>query len=253
MAISKITSDAIDATGFNLDSNTLTIDTTNNRVGVGTTSPIGDGIHVKVPDNGTGLVLSGTTTSTGTEAKLTSVNEAGDAWHNLNIGANNVIFRAAGTERARVTTDGLTFNGDTAAVNALSDYQEGTWTASLGATVTNPTVASVTNDQGVYTKIGDLVYIQWYSGAINISNAGSGIGYISGLPFSPSDSPKTAQQYAAITFTHTTAFAAQIQNGYTARSGSLIYGVQEGITNGIGWNTGSPYYIMMSGVYRTDA
>ena len=39
MAISKITSDAIDATGFNLDSNTLTVDATNNRVGVGTNSP----------------------------------------------------------------------------------------------------------------------------------------------------------------------------------------------------------------------
>ena len=37
MAISKITSDAIDATDFNLDSDTLTIDSTNNRVGIGTT------------------------------------------------------------------------------------------------------------------------------------------------------------------------------------------------------------------------
>lgn len=39
MAISKITSDAIDATGFNLDSNTLTVDATNNRVGISTNSP----------------------------------------------------------------------------------------------------------------------------------------------------------------------------------------------------------------------
>ncbi len=39
MAISKITSDAIDATDFNLDSDTLKIDSTNNRVGIGTDSP----------------------------------------------------------------------------------------------------------------------------------------------------------------------------------------------------------------------
>ena len=45
MAISKITSDAIDATGFNLDSNTLTVDATNNRVGVGTNSPA-EALHV---------------------------------------------------------------------------------------------------------------------------------------------------------------------------------------------------------------
>ena len=51
---------------------------------------------------------------------------------------------------------GLTFNGDTAAANALNDYQEGTWTAGLKATVTNPTLASVTNSTGVYTKIKEL-------------------------------------------------------------------------------------------------
>ena len=39
MAISKITSDAIDATDFNLDSDTLKIDSTNNRVGVVNASP----------------------------------------------------------------------------------------------------------------------------------------------------------------------------------------------------------------------
>ena len=222
------------------------------HVGIGTTSPQGDGIHIVAPDSGTGLVLSGTTATAGTEVRLSALNEATTAWHNLNIGGNNVILRAAGIEKARITTDGLTFNGDTAAVNALSDYQEGTWTASLGAVTTDPTVASITNNQGVYTKIGDLVYIQWYSGAINITNAGSGIGYISGLPFSPSISPQAAQQYASITFTHTTAFANQIQNGYTVRSGAYIFAVREGQTNGTGWNTGSPYYIMMSGVYRTD-
>ena len=101
-SINRINSSAADATAITIDSS--------EHVGVGTTSPIGDGIHVKVPDGGTGLVLSGTTTSTGTEARLTVVNEAGSNWHNLNIGANNTIFRAAGTERARITTDALTFN-----------------------------------------------------------------------------------------------------------------------------------------------
>jgi C1q domain. len=60
MAISKITSDAIDATGFNLDSDTLTIDATNNAVGVGTASPntygkfvaFSSGGHFSVDTNG---------------------------------------------------------------------------------------------------------------------------------------------------------------------------------------------------------
>jgi len=244
-SINRVNSSAADATAITIDSS--------EHVGVGTTSPIGDGIHVKVPDGGTGLVLSGTTTSTGTEARLTAVNEAGSNWHNLNIGANNTIFRAAGTEKARITTDGLTFNGDTAAVNALSDYQEGTWTAGIKATVTNPTVNSITNSTGVYTKIGDLVFIQYYSGAINISNGGSGSGYIDGLPFSPSDSPATAVQYSPITFTHTTAFTGQIQNGYTVRSYAGFFPILEGSTNGTTWTTGATLYVMAGGVYRTDA
>ena len=244
-SINRINSSAADATAITIDSS--------EHVGVGTTSPIGDGIHVKVPDGGTGLVLSGTTTSTGTEARLTVVNEAGSNWHNLNIGANNTIFRAAGTEKARITTDGLTFNGDTAAVNALSDYQEGTWTAGIKATVTNPTVNSITNSTGVYTKIGDLVFIQYYSGAINISNGGSGSGYIDGLPFSPSDSPAAAVQYSVITFTHTTAFTGQIQNGYTVRSYAGFFPILEGSTNGTTWTTGATLYVMAGGVYRTDA
>ena len=244
-SINRVNSSAADATAITIDSS--------EHVGVGTTSPIGDGIHVKVPDGGTGLVLSGTTTSTGTEARLTAVNEAGSNWHNLNIGANNTIFRAAGTEKARITTDGLTFNGDTAAVNALSDYQEGTWTAGIKATVTNPTVNSITNSTGVYTKIGDLVFIQYYSGAINISNGGSGSGYIDGLPFSPSDSPAAAVQYSVITFTHTTAFTGQIQNGYTVRSYAGFFPILEGSTNGTTWTTGATLYVMAGGVYRTDA
>ena len=249
---SSLTSPVISG-DLTVDTSTLKVDSSNNRVGVNTTSPIGDGIHVKVPDGGTGLILSGTTTSTGTEAKLTSVNEAGDAWHNLNIGANNTIFRAAGTEKARITTDGLTFNGDTAAVNALNDYQRGTWTAGFKGTVTNPTIASVTNSTGVYTKIGDLVFIQYYSGGINISHAGTGSAYIDGLPFSPSDSPGVANQYSVLTFTHTNAFASQIQNGYTARSFAGVFPVIEGSINLTTWATGSAKYVMFSGVYRTDA
>ena len=223
------------------------------HVGLGTTSPQGDGIHIVAPDSGTGLVLSGTSSAAGTDVKLSALNEATTAWHNLNIGGNNVVLRAAGTEKARITTDGLTFNGDTAAVNALSDYEEGTWTAGIKATGTNPTVNSIINNTGVYTKIGDLVFVQIYTSAINISNGGSGSAYIDGLPFAPSASPGVAVQYSVITFTHTTALTGQIQNGYVASAYSGFFPILEGQTNATTWTTGATLYLMASGVYRTDA
>ena len=61
----------------------------------------------------------------------------------------------SGTERLRVTDNGLTFNGDTAAANALNDYEEGTWTPALmGGN-------SLAESNGRYVKIGKMVYAFW--------------------------------------------------------------------------------------------
>jgi hypothetical protein len=51
-------------------------------------------------------------------------------------------------------TGGLTFNGDTAAANALDDYEEGTWTPNF--TLNSGSVSAYTSS-GSYTKIGKVV------------------------------------------------------------------------------------------------
>jgi hypothetical protein len=61
---------------------------------------------------------------------------------------------AAMSERARIDSDGLKFNGDTAAANALDDYEEGTWTP----TVSSGTVSLV--NTATYIKVGSLVFFQ---------------------------------------------------------------------------------------------
>ena len=84
-------------------------------------------------------------------------------------------------ERVRIDSNGIKFNGDTAAANALDDYEEGTWTmgiafggASVGVTTTNTT--------GTYTKIGRQVTV---NGVLSLSSKGSssGTATITGLPF----------------------------------------------------------------------
>jgi hypothetical protein len=83
--------------------------------------------------------------------------------------------------RMASATGGIQFNGDTAAANALDDYEEGTWTPSLefGGASTDITYASRT---GKYTKIGNIVYIDT---SIGLSNKGSATGQVrvTGLPF----------------------------------------------------------------------
>jgi hypothetical protein len=107
--------------------------------------------------------------------------------------ANTVIIGAGATERLRITSDayvrlaagtgGIQFNGDTAAANALDDYEEGTWTPTQGAgfTITGDFIAS-----GAYTKIGNLVsYAGLVYGTISGTFDPAGGNFLGGLPFSP--------------------------------------------------------------------
>jgi hypothetical protein len=121
------------------------------------------------------------------------------------IAANSVnIFQVAGAERARITTDGLTFNGDTAAANALDDYEEGTWTmgVSFGGASVGVTYA---NNTGTYTKIGRQVTVNGY---LSLTNKGSSTGSakITGLPFTIANGngfySTAAVQLVTVTFTN---------------------------------------------------
>ena len=103
-------------------------------------------------------------------------------------GIHQFLTAASGTaeanitwsERIRLDSDGLKFNGDTAAANALDDYEEGTWTPTQGTFSTwNSPVFVAT-----YTKIGRqvTVLLRQDSGTVGWSSNNA----IGGLPFSVS-------------------------------------------------------------------
>jgi len=87
-------------------------------------------------------------------------------------------------ERARVTSNGITFNGDTAAANALDDYEEGTFTVAASPSTSGTiTLASAFNTWS-YTKIGRKVTV---TGLALIGLVSSPVGAtlrITNLPFS---------------------------------------------------------------------
>ena len=73
---------------------------------------------------------------------------------------------------------GITFNGDTAAANALDDYEEGTWTPTITSGINS---ISYNVQAAHYTKIGNIVNTDFY---INASGTGSGAQFVvSGLPY----------------------------------------------------------------------
>ena len=115
----------------------MRIDSSGN-VGIGTASP-STPLHAATGSNGSGLVdvarfqNTGTSVSDGARIQLTagtSTSGAGIGCLGVALNSAHLVFHAGGnTERMRLlSSGGLTFNGDTAAANALDDYEEGSWT-----------------------------------------------------------------------------------------------------------------------------
>jgi len=74
--------------------------------------------------------------------------------------SSHIKFKVDGTEELRIDSNGLKFNGDTAAANALDDYEEGnitTWRLVKSGASTAGSNNEVTHIR--YTKIGRCVYI----------------------------------------------------------------------------------------------
>jgi hypothetical protein len=101
--------------------------------------------------------------------------------------ADTIAFTTGGTTRGRWTTDGLCFNADTAAANALDDYEEGTFTPEIADAITGGNTGTAGAATGTYTKIGRLVNI--IISLVNMNTSGMTAGnilHIRGLPFANS-------------------------------------------------------------------
>ena len=104
-----------------------------------------------------------------------------------NGGDNTVdLGRSAGRFKDLYLSGGV-YLGGTGSANYLDDYEEGTWTPTLGGTATY-------NDQeGHYIKVGGLVYITC---RINVNNIGTGsANRIQGLPFTSAEEGALSSEY----------------------------------------------------------
>ena len=144
------------------------------KVGIGTTIPAAD-LHVSSGSNTE--IRIGDTSTTPAYAKIVYNNNA-DSSDALIIGvdgdndisASNIRFQVDGDEKARIlSTGGITFNGDTAAANALNDYEEGTITFAP----VNTGVSFDSNYKGRYTKIGELVTVSGYLVVSSLTQSGN--------------------------------------------------------------------------------
>ena len=164
------------ADDLTVDTSTLHVDSTNNRVGVGNASP--DRI----------LHISG-----GASADSAMIrSEYDSSGYYREFGRNNStgFFEIRRAQGGSATTDlsidlsgNTIFGGDiriggTGSANALDDYEEGTWTPDLGSSVGS------SSEFGKYTKVGDTVFIQ---ASLNVaSNSNGNHMQITNFPFTGS-------------------------------------------------------------------
>jgi hypothetical protein len=87
------------------------------------------------------------------------------------------------SHKVRIDAHGIKFHGDTAAANALDDYEEGTWTPTLE-------YGSCTTTGATYTKIGRMVYAEVQLTAFSDRSTAAAV-KVGGLPYSSSSTSKT--------------------------------------------------------------
>jgi hypothetical protein len=174
-----------------VDTSTLKVDSTNNRVGIGTATPSNQ-LHVKSTSSTPALIE----TSGGALTYLQFTSTTGSAYIGNN--ANGLGFYTTGSADLRMSlaaagdlsitsgnvvmgtaNKGIDFSINSEATGMtselLNDYEEGTFTPSIGGT------ATYTTQSGRYTKIGNRVYA---SIRLTVLLVGTGSSFlISGLPF----------------------------------------------------------------------
>ena len=167
---------------------TLKVDAANNRVGVGNASP-SDVLHIRRTDGTTvGNVLNidnsaGSSTHGAVTNGIRVVSDNNGYWANLRVQGHSTLFDPQGSgTKVRIDGDGLKFGTDTAAANALDDYEEGTWTPTFAAGISSPVYSIQT---GRYTKVGRAVYVESDIRVTGGSVTSAHV-YMGGLPFTVS-------------------------------------------------------------------
>ena len=121
------------------------------------------------------LYINGTSGISGVDGSAaTPALQGSDTNTGISFGSDVIIASTGGVERTRIDSSGylrlsidspgIQFGGDTAATNALDDYEEGTYTVQLFDAITGGN-ASATTATGHYTKVGRLVTL-----SISINN-----------------------------------------------------------------------------------
>ena len=135
-----------------------------------------------------------------------------------------MTIHTSNATRLRLDSDGIKFGSDTAAANALNDYEEGLWTPTVNAGVDGG--ASYNIQRGWYTKIGKFVQVSFFLRLVNSSTGSTGNGNpfsIGGLPFTPAVLSPVYSSGGSVTYTNMSFSGSTQINIYIEGNQSALY------------------------------
>ena len=191
--------------------------------------------------------------SDATNSHLEHIGGPGDALRINNQAAGTLEFYTSNTERMRLDSNGLltlpygqikfpAAQNASSDANTLDDYEEGTWTPSLGGNTTYYT------QTGTYTKIGNIVHIR---ANLHINSIGTGSAtIITGLPFVATGDDAISFSYFGV------GVSVYWVNLYTENTGIALLNRGQSALDGT-VNSGLSLYangmqVVFSGVYRVN-
>ena len=229
----------------------LRIDSSGN-VGIGTSSPT-QALELNFTGYG-GMVVNSTDNAGMAAIRFDST--SGAQFNQVQSG--HMEFRTADTERMRILAGGgLTFNGDTAADNALDDYEQGTFTPVFDQSGTAITGVTTDINTGKYTKIGNKVTVQIYLHTTAAGSPTSSALTVGNLPFNAANVnnvlPSVSIGYVAnfVTANPTTGFL-QLNTDYIRLFTTASADARTNSATMAGTYLGSDTYLILNATYLTD-
>ena len=141
--------------------------------------------------------------------------------------------------------NGLLFGTDTAAANALNDYEEGTWTPSLGGN------ASYNFQSGFYTKVGNIVHVAFRITLSGGTTNANGL-RLDGLPFTVGATTNVGTNLSGW-FSAASSNAENVFLGLEANDVHPLFYYQNanGTSTFLGTDAGTGFSMTFSGTYQT--
>jgi len=224
------------------------------KVGIGTTAPART-LHVSDTTSGatTGIRLTGA--NNGSQViEFADTDDTNVGYIQYDHGTNRISIRAGDANKLNIDGDGLKFGTDTAAANALDDYEEGTWTPTISTTSGGSNMA-YQNTTGHYRKIGGLVHVFGIVQLTAKNNLQAGSVFVQGFPFTMANPSGEGQggnitEYGNFSVNFNSPCLSFYQAGrmflrYTPADGSSTY------TNVVGGNVNDNTYFRFNATYTT--